>query len=52
MTEGETKATPQTPEERDFQRRDAALEQEIDKDEAAETPKPTRLDHATDGGVI
>jgi hypothetical protein len=52
MTEGETKAAPQTPEDKDFERRDAALEREIEQDEATETQKPPKLDHATDGGVI
>ena len=52
MTEGETKAAPPTAAEKDFRRRDADLEKEIEQDETAETPKSPKLDHASDGGVI
>ena len=52
MTEGETKAPATTPSDADFRRRDEALERQIEQDEAAETPKPPKLDHAPDGGLI
>ena len=51
MTEGETKANAPTDDE-DFNRRDEALEQEIKEAESTLPPKPPKIDHARDGGVI
>ena len=52
MTEGETKATPGVDEDKDFRRRDDALKREIEQDEDAQTPKPPKPDHASDGGIF